>query len=303
MLNRHLLSSCLVAVTILTSTAPVFSQQGIQPLTSVQAAETVKELQPDEIVAIAKATVVRIEPSVGTPGSGVIIGAVPEEGKYLVLTAKKLVQDKNANYDIVTPITQNGKTTKRQKIRISTQQDIEELADEDLAIITFRSNRKYQTAQLIEVDQSEKTCLLADHKLCNGVYVAGFVNPPTEVKNRVSHITQLRKKELNGSQTYSNLPQNYDFAGVTGGPVFDGSGRVATIYGQMPTQQKASIKRKGFSILRNYGRYRIKLQVTPPLLTISLRDPKNPFNFTEEIKETDIETGSAQSTPVRRLVK
>ncbi|MBD2502596.1 trypsin-like peptidase domain-containing protein [Anabaena azotica] len=301
MLTRHLLSSCLVAVTILTSTAPVFSQQGVQPSTSVQAAETVKELQPDEIVAIARATVVRIEPSVGTPGSGVIIGVEPKEGKYLVLTAKKLVQDKNANYDIVTPITQDGKTTKRQKIRISTQQDIEELADEDLAIITFRSNRKYQTAQLIEVDQSENNCLLADRKLCNGVYVAGFVNPSTEVKNRIFHITQLRKKELNGSQTYSNLPHD-EFAGVTGGPVFDASGRVATIYGQTPTQQKASIKRKGFSILRNYGRYRIKLQMTPPLLTISLRDP-NPFNFTEEIKETDIETVSATSTPVRRQVK
>lgn len=301
MLNRYLLSSSLIAVTIFTYDVPGLSQQAVQPVIPVQTAETVKELQPKEIVAIAKATVVRIEPSVGTPGSGVIIGAEPKEGKYLVLTTKKLVQDKNADYDIVTPITQDGKSTKRQKIRISTQQDIEELPDEDLAIITFRSNRKYQTAQLIETDETTK-CQLTDTKLCNGVYVAGFVNPPTEVKNRVFHVTQLRRTEQNGSPTYSNLPRSYDFAGVTGGPVFDSSGRVVTIYGQTPTQQKASTKRRGFSILRNYGRYRIKLQVTPPLLTISLRG-RDPFNFTEEIKETEIETVSEKSTPVRRLVK
>ncbi|MBD2449257.1 hypothetical protein H6G76_19265 [Nostoc sp. FACHB-152] len=291
MLNRHLLSSCLIGAAVLTLNVPVFSQQPTKPLTPVQTAETAKELQPNKIVAIAKATVVRIEPSVGTPGSGVIISTVPEEGKYVVLTAKKLVQDKNATYDIVTPIPLDGKTTKRQKIRISTQQDIEELAGEDLALITFRSNRKYQTAQLIETPEPQE-CFLSDPKLCNGVYVAGFVNSRLDVKDRVFHITQLRKKEQNGSQTYSNLsPREYDFAGVTGGPVFDDAGRVVTIYNQTPTQQKASSKRKGFSILRNYGRYRIRLQTTPPLLTISLRG-RNPFNFTEIIKEKDIETVS-----------
>lgn len=299
MLNRYLLRSGLVSAAILTLGVATFAPTVVRPTVAQEAEETAtaKQLQPQEIRAIAQATVVRIEPSVGTAGSGVISGVYQEGGQnvYVVVTAKKLVQDKNVQYDIVTPLPQDGKGLKRQKIRISAARDIEELPGEDIAIVQFRSNRTYQIAKLIESDEP-KDCLLPDPQLCNGVYVAGFANPPQGNQNRVFHITQFKKKDK--SKTYSDLPPQYNFAGITGGPVLDGSGRVVTLYGKTPTQQKAVGKKRGFGLLRKYPKIRVKLSVAPPLLTISLRDPK-PFNFTEEIKESDIDVVTEQ--PVNRL--
>lgn len=278
MLNRYLVPSCLVGIAMLTVVIPTLAPKIVQPIASVQAAETSPELQPKEIAAIAKATVVRIEASNGVAGSGVISSVYQEGGKnvYVVLTAKNLVQDKNVKYNIITPVPQDSKEGRRLQITISADKDIEELPDGNLAIVRFRTYHTYQTAQLIGSDEADRT----------GLYVAGFPNLPQGNNKRVFHATQFRKKDK--SQTYSDLSADYNFAGVIGGPVFDGSGRVMNIYGTTNNQQKAIGKRRGFSFLRNYPKLRIRLSSTPPLLTLSLRDPI-PLNVTEEIKPTDID--------------
>ncbi|MBD2353257.1 hypothetical protein H6G41_01245 [Tolypothrix sp. FACHB-123] len=286
MLNKSLVPICLASVTILTGVIPALAQTDVPPTAVNQQSQTAKELQPKEIVAIAQTTVVRIEPSVGSPGSGVISGVYQEGGTnvYAVLTTKKLVQDKNLEYDIITPLSQGIGGSKRQKIRISPQKDIEEIPGEDLAIVRFRSDRTYELAKLVETDDPQD-CQQADPQLCNGIYVGGFANSPSG-KNRLFHVTQLQKKDK--SRTYSNLPPQYNLSGLAGGPVFDGSGRVVTLFDKNQSQQKINSKRRGFGQLRNYSRLRVRLDLTPPLLTISLRDPK-PFNFQQEILETDIE--------------
>ncbi|MHC5598696.1 MAG: S1 family peptidase [Nostoc sp.] len=280
-LNRYFLPSFLIGTLIVTGVSQVLAQEA-----PVQPTQTIKELQPTEVAAIARGTIVKIESSTGTPGSGIISDSYQEGGKnvYVVVTAKSVVQDKSANYDIITPLDQGNK---RQKIRISTGKDIEELADEDIAIVRFQSTRTYKTAKLV-VSADPTDCLLDDPQLCNGVYVAGFANPPAGSKKLVFHVTQLKKKDK--SQTYSNLPREYDFSGMNGGPVFDASGRVVTIYGKTDSHKKAVRKRKGFGSLH---RFRIRFDSTPPLLTISLRSP-TPFNLTEEEDETAVEVVNEQ---------
>lgn len=276
MLNRYLVPGCLVSLAMLTVVIPTLTPKALQPIASVQAAQTIKELQPTEIAAIAKATTVRIEASNGVAGSGVISSIYQEKGKnvYVVLTAKNLVEDKNATYNIITPVPQGSKEGRRLQIRISPK-DIEELADGNLAIVRFRTYHSYKTAELIGSDEAEQA----------GLYVAGFPNPPQGSNKRVFHATEFWPDK---SQTYSDLPVEYNFAGVMGGPVFDASGRVMNIYDTTNNQLKAIGKRRGFSLLRNYPKLRIRLNSTPPLLTLSLRDP-NPLNVTEEIKPTDID--------------
>ncbi|MCF2148786.1 serine protease [Desmonostoc muscorum LEGE 12446] len=293
MLNRYILRGFLIGALIITGVSEVFAQEAVQPT------QTLKELQPTEVAAIARGTVVRIESTTGSSGSGIISDRYQEGGKnvYIVVTAKSVVQDKSANYDIVTPLPEGNKGNKRQKIRISTQTDIEELADEDLAIVRFESTRTYKTAKLV-VSEDPADCLLDDPQLCNGVYVGGFANPPAGSKKLVFHVTQLTKKDK--SKTYSNLPPQYNFAGMTGGPVFDGSGRVVTIYGKTNTQKKAIRKRKGFGSLQRYSKFRIRLDKTPPLLTISLRGDK-PFNLIEEEDETAFEVVNQQPAKVLPL--
>lgn len=285
MLTKSLLASCLASVTILTGVVPALAQKTVQSPVINQKSDKARELQPKEIAAIAQATVVRIEPSVGTAGSGVISG-VYQEGRtnvYAVLTTKKVVQDKNIQYDIITPLSSGLGGNKREKIRISAT-DIEEIPGEDLAIVRFKSDRTYEIAKLVEAEDPQD-CLQADPQLCNGVYVGGFANPPSG-KNRMFHVTQLQKKDK--SRTHTNLPPQYNLSGLAGGAVFDGSGRVVTLFDKNQNQSKAFGKRRGFSQLRNYSRLRVRLDLTPPLLTISLRD--RVFNFQQEIFETDIET-------------
>jgi Trypsin-like peptidase domain len=278
-LNRYILPSFLIGALITTGFSQVFAQEA-----PVQPTQTIKELQPTEVAAIAKGSVVRIESSTGTPGSGIISDSYQEAGKnfYIVVTAKSVVQDRTANYDIITPLDQGNK---RQKIRISTDKDIEELGDEDIAILRFQSTRTYKTAKLV-VSPDPADCLLDDPQLCNGAYVAGFANPPAGSKKLVFHVTELKRKDK--SQTYSNLPPEYDFAGMNGGPVFDGLGRVVTIYGKTNAHEKTIRKRKGFGSLHRYSKFRIRFDSAPPLLTISLRSP-TPFNLIEEEDETAVE--------------
>jgi len=235
MLNRYLLPGCFVGVAMVMVASPAFAKQA---------------LLPTDVANIAKSTVVRLEPTVNSPGSGVIIGRY-KEGRtnvYVVLTATHVVQYDDDEYSIVTPLPQGGR--KRQRIAISTEKDIEKLPGVDLAIVRFRSDRTYETAVLGNSDYTTEGA---------GVYIAGFPNPGAAIKKRVFQFTsslvssRLDESSVEGEQEtavengYALVYTSVTRVGMSGGPVFDVSGRLVGIHGkgdreemEIPTRQASS---------------------------------------------------------------
>lgn len=196
-------------------------------------------LLPTEVADIARKTVVQIRPTIAAPGSGVIIGR-KQEGKtyiYTVLTASHVVQHPDDLYSIVTPLPLQGREgqNKRQKISISPN-DIQKVRNLDLAIIRFRSDRLYDTATLGNSDHTTEGA---------GVYIAGFPNPGEAITRRVFQFTSSLVSsrldlagDVEGEEStavveggYALSYTNVTRAGMSGGPIFDVSGRVVGIHG------------------------------------------------------------------------
>lgn len=236
MLNRYLLSGCLIGSTMAMVSSPAIAQQA---------------LSPRKVAKIAKSTVVQIAPTVNYPGSGVIIGSYKENGKnvYVVLTAKHVVEHKDDEYQVITPVPVKG-DRRRQKIKISTQNDIQRLAGVDLAIVKFRSKHEFKTATLGNSDHTTEG---------SGIYVSGFPNPGQAIRRRIFQFTSsLVSSRLDGDVVAGEedtvvVDNGYAIsytattrAGMSGGPVFDVAGRVVGIHGRgdreetrkLPTSQK-----------------------------------------------------------------
>lgn len=168
-----------------------------------------------EIAAIATETTVKIDNTIGIPGgSGVIIAQ--QGDRYTVLTANHVVQNPNIGYIIKTPTGQHS---------VSGVKSLKEQTGLDLAVVTFEAIESYP---VVTIGDSEYATAGAN------VYVSGYplavdVNADREHEFTTGMITSIREGATEG---YAMRYQALTRRGMSGGAVFDTSGRLVGIHGQ-----------------------------------------------------------------------
>ena len=177
-----------------------------------------------EVARVAIPTTVQINnllaPNSG--GSGVIIAK--DDETYTVLTANHVVANPNSEYEIVTS-RENSHTVTNV---INLDFDPEPERGIDLAIVQFESDEDYPIAPV--TDSEEAT-------VGSGIYISGYPLPGTPGEEREYSFTNGIISNVRSSDEEGYLLR-YDAVtrrGMSGGPVFDVSGRVVGIHGQGET--------------------------------------------------------------------
>lgn len=171
-----------------------------------------------EVAQIAIPTTVRIDNALGNDygGSGVIIA---RRGKtYTVLTANHVVSNNSTEYSIYT----SRKKSHPVQSVISLQRSE---SDPDLAIVIFESSDEYPVAPISDSDEAT---------IGSGVYISGYPqsienNGEREYEFTAGQVTSRPERRANG---YTLRYDAVTRRGMSGGPVFDVSGRVVGIHGQ-----------------------------------------------------------------------
>jgi hypothetical protein len=148
------------------------------------------------------------------PGSGVIVAKDGET--YYVLTAKHVVATED-EYTII--------TSDQQAHRVEYSR-VRQLPGADLAIVEFTSNEDYQVATLANSDNMTEG---------RTVFISGWPNPGTSITTRIRQFTTgevSARPDAPLGGGYQMVYTNVTRAGMSGGPVFDTSGRVVGIHGQ-----------------------------------------------------------------------
>ncbi len=205
LLNRKLLNSYLA--TAITGTAAI-TIVSLAPKIAIAKS-------PTEIAAIAEVVTVKIDNKLGVPGgSGVVIAK--ENNGYTVLTANHVVKNVNTGYIVKTPDKQEYEVT---GVKSWNNNGL------DLAIVTFKSDREYP---VVTIGNSEYAAPGAS------IFVSGY--PLTAEINQERHwefttgtVTSIRDTAAEG---YSMRYQALTRRGMSGGAVFDTSGRLVGIHGQ-----------------------------------------------------------------------
>ena len=168
-----------------------------------------------EIAAIAIETTVKIDNTLGIPGgSGVIVAH--QGNSYTVLTADHVVQNLNIGYIVKTPTGQHS---------VSEVKSLKEQTGLDLAVVTFEATETYPVAT---IGDSEYATAGAN------VYVSGYplavdIDSERQHEFTTGMITSIREGAAEG---YAMRYQALTRRGMSGGGVFDTSGRLVGIHGQ-----------------------------------------------------------------------
>jgi tetratricopeptide (TPR) repeat protein len=201
---------------------------------------------PEQVGEIACNVSVQINPTgIGGDGSGVIIAKNGDT--YTVLTANHVKRDVGEK-GVVQPCT-DGKAhpiTSFQSLG-----DLNNQADPDLAVLTFKASGNYQTATLGDSSQV---------KLGSSIYVFGYPvegiganrkrGADREARFSPGSVVSIRKKALNGNSIVYNAVTK---SGMSGGPVFDSEGRLVAIHtsgdleegqGQVESGQNVTVRVK-----------------------------------------------------------
>ncbi|NJK69955.1 MAG: trypsin-like peptidase domain-containing protein [Microcoleus sp. SU_5_3] len=175
-----------------------------------------------EVAQIAVPTTVQINNALspGDSGSGVIIA---KKGKtYTVLTANHVVKNPNNEYTIRTSKGKEHKVTDVKGFRNNE-------SGPDLAIAMFESDEEYSVAPISNSDEAT---------IGSGVYISGYPLPAgvgsqeREYQFTNGQVTNVRSSNDQGyTMRYAAVTRR----GMSGGPVFDVSGRVIGIHGQGDT--------------------------------------------------------------------
>ncbi len=174
-----------------------------------------------KIARIGEKISVKIEGS--SKGSGVLIGR--EGQRYFVLTAGHVVKD-DKTHENVEITTYDGSN------HLWESMNTEKLETVDLAIITFKSDKFYQTANLGKIK---------DILIGNDIYVSGF---PIETSTIPERLIRITKGEVLGN-TSLQIPDGYQLhhdaptlVGMSGGGVLNTKGELIGIHGR--TERKDS---------------------------------------------------------------
>jgi hypothetical protein len=181
---------------------------------------------PENIEELGRETTVFITGR-GEPGSGVIVHKNPGTNTYYVLTARHVVgippEPGEVDYVIKTP-------DDREHIAATSdnyQQKVTKLDNADLAIIEFTAeeNQKYQVAPLTDTLSSSIP-----------VYAFGWTscyNDDSSLRKQFQktkgEICEIKEDKEDKENRWTVRYTNNIVVGVSGGPVFDGLGRVVAI--------------------------------------------------------------------------
>ncbi|NER02987.1 MAG: trypsin-like peptidase domain-containing protein [Okeania sp. SIO3C4] len=183
-----------------------------------------------EVARVAVPTTVQINNALSpkASGSGVIIAK--DGNTYIILTANHVVKNVNSEYIITTS---KGKEHPVTSINPLQKTD----PNLDLAIVTFETSEEYAVAPLSNSDEAT---------IGSGVYISGYPLPSVGITERRYSFTSglITTDGISDPQGYSMRYDALTRRGMSGGPVFDVSGRVIGIHGQGETDGSASVQQE-----------------------------------------------------------
>ncbi|MEB3279500.1 MAG: serine protease [Lyngbya sp.] len=174
-----------------------------------------------EVAQIAIPTTVQINNTLvaDASGSGVILSK--KGNTYTVLTANHVVNNPNSEFVI--------KTSKGKDHPVTSVKTLQkEGSGPDLAIITFETTEEYSVAPISNSDEAT---------IGSGIYISGYPLPVMGSTEREYAFTSGQVINIRSSNP-EGYTMRYDAItrrGMSGGPVFDVSGRVIGIHGQGDT--------------------------------------------------------------------
>jgi serine protease Do len=225
-------------IPVLVCGSAIFSQPAIAAMSAVEVGKVAKQ-----VTVLIKADQV---------GSGVIIRR--ERNTYYVLTAKHVVDEKKDNYKIITEDEQEHPLN---------YSNVEKLADVDLAIATFTSDKNYAIAKIGNSNNVPEG---------TSVFVSGFPKVGNAIDRSIYQFTP-GQVTANASKPlafgYGLVYTNKTLPGMSGGAVLDNNGQLVAIHGRA---EGGSLERQTDTIYVKTG-----FNLGIPINTFIKKSPKTTF--------------------------